>query len=75
MALLEQVLVLRAHPGEAAHVDVVERRQHSGVFCASLRRRAIVWRRRVIFTRSSPASGGADGTRSCWLTVGIGAGT
>ena len=34
----------------------------AAVFCASLRRRAMVWRRRVIFTRSSrAASSAADG--------------
>ena len=30
----------------------------AAVFCASFRRRAMVWRRRVIFTRSSPPSSG-----------------
>src|SRR6201993_3823542 len=50
----------------------------AAVFCTSLRRRAMVWRRRVILTRSSRAASSAgDGARTCteaagWLT-GIGA--
>ena len=38
----------------------------AAVFCASLRRRAMVWRSRVILTRSSrAASFGTEGARSC----------
>ena len=38
----------------------------AAVFCASLRRRAMVWRSRVIFTRSSrAASFGTEGARIC----------
>src|SRR6202012_2509770 len=50
----------------------------AAVFCTSLRRRAMVWRSRVIFTRSSRAASSAgDGARTCtaaagWLT-GVGA--
>src|ERR1700742_2569067 len=50
----------------------------AAVFCTSFRRRAMVWRSRVIFTRSSRAASSAgDGARTCtaaagWLT-GVGA--
>ena len=38
----------------------------AAVFCASLRRRAMVWRSRVMRTRSSrAASSGGDGARAC----------
>src|SRR6202023_102964 len=38
----------------------------AAVFCASLSRRAMVWRSRVIFTRSSRAASSAgDGARTC----------
>src|SRR5882757_6906966 len=50
----------------------------AAVFCTSLSRRAMVWRSRVIFTRSSRAASSAgDGARTCtaaagWL-IGVGA--
>src|SRR5215213_5510822 len=38
----------------------------AAVFCASFRRRAMVWRSRVIFTRSSrDASSAGEGARTC----------
>ena len=41
----------------------------AAVFCASLRRRAMVWRSRVIFTRSSRAASSAgDGART-WIAA------
>ncbi len=41
----------------------------AAVVCASFRRRAMVWRRRVIFTRSSrDASSGGDGARA-WIAA------
>ena len=44
----------------------------AAVFCASLRRRAMVWRRRVMRTRSSRAASlGADGARSCVTGTGV----
>jgi hypothetical protein len=46
----------------------------AAVFCASLRRRAMVWRSFVIFTRSSrDASSGAEGARICTGAAGWGA--
>src|ERR1041384_7524027 len=51
----------------------------AAVFCTSFSRRAMVWRSRVIFTRSSRAASSAgDGARTCtaaagWL-IGVGAG-
>ena len=43
----------------------------AAVFCASLRRRAMVCRSRVIFTRSSrTASFGTDGARICVAGTG-----
>ena len=45
----------------------------AAVFCASLSRRAMVWRRRVIFTRSSRAASSA-GTGERGIETGSGAG-
>ncbi len=43
----------------------------AAVFCASLRRRAMVWRSRVIRTRSSRAASSAgDGARTCTAAAG-----
>ena len=43
----------------------------AAVFCASLRRRAMVWRRRVMRTRSSRAASlGTDGARICVTGTG-----
>ena len=47
----------------------------AAVFCASLRRRAMVWRSRVIFTRSSRAASSAgDGARTCTAAAGCATG-
>ena len=47
----------------------------AAVFCASFRRRAMVWRSRVIFTRSSRAASSAgDGARICAAATGWPAG-
>ena len=43
----------------------------AAVFCASFSRRAMVWRSRVIFTRSSRAASSAgDGARTCTAAAG-----
>ena len=48
----------------------------AAVFWASLRRRAIVWRSRVIRTRSSrAASSGGEGARTCTAAAGCGTGS
>src|SRR5215212_5223250 len=47
----------------------------AAVFCASFRRRAIVWRRRVIFTRSSRAASSAgEGARTWTAAAGCATG-
>src|SRR5580704_5576074 len=47
----------------------------AAVFCASLSRRAMVWRSRVIFTRSSRAASSAgDGARTCTAAAGCATG-
>jgi hypothetical protein len=47
----------------------------AAVFCASFSRRAMVWRRRVIFTRSSRASSPAeDGARAAAGAAGAACG-
>ena len=47
----------------------------AAVFCASLRRRAMVWRSRVMRTRSSrAASSGGDGARACTAAAGAATG-
>ncbi len=43
----------------------------AAVFCTSFRRRAMVWRSRVIFTRSSRAASSAgEGARTCTAAAG-----
>ena len=51
--LLEQILVAGARVDHRRHVDVVERRQQRGGVLRFLEPVAMVWRRRVILTRSS----------------------
>ena len=47
----------------------------AAVFCASFRRRAMVWRSRVIFTRSSRAASSAgEGARTCTAAAGCATG-
>src|SRR5437660_4686778 len=47
----------------------------AAVFCASLSRRAMVWRRRLMRTRSSrAASSGAEGARTCTAAAGCATG-
>jgi hypothetical protein len=52
--LLEQILVAGARVDHRRHVDVVEGGQHRGGVLRFLEARAMVWRSRVILTRSSP---------------------
>ena len=73
MALLEQVLVLGAQRHHRAHVDIVERREHRGGILRILQTSAMVWRSRLIVTRSSrPGSPMVVGTRSSWIGTGTG---
>ena len=47
----------------------------AAVFCASFSRRAMVWRSRVIFTRSSRAASSAgEGARTCTAAAGCATG-
>jgi hypothetical protein len=58
------ILVLGAQVHHRLHVHLVEGGEHGGVSCASLRRRAMVWRSLVIFTRSSRTESSCeDGAR------------